>query len=315
MSQNLLSSTSRDSMQPNGANFVFQSTIQAELMRITLPELAAIPEASKRGSSLYVEESPDSAMRAARPPDNFTSEYDFFKGAVDVRLRDTGYGSLSRTFLNQGQNSLLQPRDLNSTSGPPRQSSVAVGPSMLSEVSTRMQNHISNKEKRQTIDQFLIRIHNQKKKEYDPRAESNKKIVKVLNQQIKRNQFEISTGIVGGKLQGNKDRLQGYLNAPTSKFSSVERLQVLKEANQQHWESYQKLRDMPAIAKRKQAKGAAALSKAKEPQPSPEPASPEKALNNIESQKSVMTQSPVKPPGTTDVPAEDPPAIGPVEEK
>jgi hypothetical protein len=57
-----------------------------------------------------------------------------------------------------------------------------LGPSMLSDVSSRMLNHISNKEKRQTKDKFLITIHNQTKKEYNPAAESNKKILKVLNQ-------------------------------------------------------------------------------------------------------------------------------------
>ena len=44
-----------------------------------------------------------------------------------------------------------------------------------------MQNHISNKEKRQTIDQFLISVHNQKQKDYNPQVETNKKILKVLN--------------------------------------------------------------------------------------------------------------------------------------
>jgi hypothetical protein len=46
------------------------------------------------------------------------------------------------------------------------------------------------------------------------------------------NKFELSTGILGGKLHGNKDRLQGFLNAPASTCTSVERLLVLKEANQ-----------------------------------------------------------------------------------
>ena len=59
-----------------------------------------------------------------------------------------------------------------------------LGPSMLSDVSvsSRMLNHISNKEKRQTKDKFLITIHKQTKKEYNPAAESNKKILKVLKQ-------------------------------------------------------------------------------------------------------------------------------------
>jgi hypothetical protein len=40
-------------------------TFQEEMLKITLPELNIIPEASKRGSSLYFD-SPDSPLRGAK---------------------------------------------------------------------------------------------------------------------------------------------------------------------------------------------------------------------------------------------------------
>jgi hypothetical protein len=51
-----------------------------------------------------------------------------------------------------------------------------------------------------------------------------------LKNKIKKNQFEISTGIVGGKINGNKDRLQAALNAPVNQ-SSIETLNHLKQVN------------------------------------------------------------------------------------
>lgn len=122
-------------------------------MKLKLPNLVAVPEISKRGSSMYWE-SPMSPMRGRQTLEN--TELDFFKGSTNVKERKTDFNtSLSKTFLNNVQNSVIHDHDFHQ-SALLQTVSVGVGPSMLSNFSARMQNQINNKEKRQTKDNLLI---------------------------------------------------------------------------------------------------------------------------------------------------------------